>query len=542
MTIPMRDLASPGPWERSIERSRRRRAITPDARKRLNRRRRASTALTTLMVAGPAGQVLAATGTTGDGERAPTASPADRAIGGQAGGLMLKVGSTGAAVQAIQERLGAPADGIYGPVTERAVRDFQSRAQILADGVVGPITWTKLFGLERAAASAGAARGGVAVIVRERQPAEIEPAGHKPAERNAGRTVPAVVRAPSAAPSPAAPPPAAPPTGRPRSDPEPQLPAARPVPAPPASGACGTLRLTTPVKGVRTSPFGPRGGRNHDGVDIAAPTGTPVRAAECGVVTVRGAQGGYGNMVCVEHSSRFETCYAHLSSFAVNGGQTVRRGQVIGYVGCTGSCTGPHVHFETRVDGRAQNPDAYLRGGSVPGRPRVSQASTQRTAESGTQPKAMDSEWQSSAPPSTTGSTMSMRQAPVQQSAPEPVEQQAPVEQAAPAPAPAEPVVAEPGPVVAEPVPVVAEPVPVVAEPVVAEPAPVAAEPAPVVETSPEAPVVEIVPEGPVAETAEPGESPTPASVEPAPVAPEPSAPAVATPEIAAEVAATPEP
>jgi Meckel syndrome type 1 protein len=468
------------------------------------------------MVAGPAGQVLAATGTTGDGERAPTASPADRAIGGQAGGLMLKVGSTGAAVQAIQERLGAPADGIYGPVTERAVRDFQSRAQILADGVVGPITWTKLFGLERAAASAGAARGGVAVIVRERQPAETEPAGHKPAERNAGRMVPAVVRAPSAAPSPAAPP-----TGRPRSDPEPQLPAARPVPAPPASGACGTLRLTTPVKGVRTSPFGPRGGRNHDGVDIAAPTGTPVRAAECGVVTVRGAQGGYGNMVCVEHSSRFETCYAHLSSFAVNGGQTVRRGQVIGYVGCTGSCTGPHVHFETRVDGRAQNPDAYLRGGSVPGRPRVSQASTQRTAESGTQPMAMDSEWQSSAPPSTTGSTMSMRQAPVQQSAPEPVEQQAPVEQAAPAPAPAEPVVAEP---------------------VVAAPAPVAAEPPPVVETSPEAPVVEIVPEGPVAETAEPGESPTPASVEPAPVAPEPFAPAVATPEIAAEVAATPEP
>ncbi|MDQ3644686.1 MAG: peptidoglycan DD-metalloendopeptidase family protein, partial [Actinomycetota bacterium] len=437
MTTPMRDLASPDPWELSTARSRRRRAITPEARKRLNRRRRASTALTTLMVAGPAGEVLAAAGTTtGDGGRTTVGSPVDRAIGGDSG-VMLRAGSTGAAVGAVQERLGVPADGVYGPVTEGAVRDFQVRAQILVDGIVGPVTWTKLFGLDRAAVSAGAARGGVAVIVRER----------KPAERHAGRavsnvapddgrfeTAPAVERSPSAVP----------PTVPAGPDRKAQAPDGPPTAAPPASGSCGTLRLLSPVKGVRTSPFGPRGGRNHDGVDIAAPTGTAVRAAECGVVTVRGVQGGYGNMVCVEHSTRFETCYAHLSSFAVDGGQTVRRGQVIGYVGCTGSCTGPHVHFETRVDGRAQNPDAYLRGGSVPGEPRVSQAASKPTAKAGALAMAPEPGPQRAAPASGTGSATSLSRAPAGQGAPEPFVQPAPVEQAAPAARPAEPVVAEP--------------------------------------------------------------------------------------------------
>lgn len=524
MTTPMRDLASPGPWEHSMERSRRRRAITPEARKRLNRRRRASTALTTLMVAGPAGQVLAATGTSGDGGGGSAASPVDRAIGGPAGGLMFEIGSTGAAVQAIQERLGVPADGVYGPVTEGAVRDFQARAQILVDGVVGPITWTKLFGLDRAAASAGAARGEVAVIVRER----------RPAERNAGRTVPAfepvkdktetvptVERAPSGVPSP----------GAPRSDPQAQTPAARPAPAPPASGPCGTLRLATPVKGVRTSPFGPRWGRNHDGVDIAAPTGTPVRAAECGVVTVRGPQGGYGNMVCVEHSGRFETCYAHLSRFGVNEGQLVRRGQVIGYVGCTGSCTGPHLHFETRVDGRAQDPDAYLRGRSVPGEPRVSRASQTHTAKAGAQPMATESKVQRAAPASSTGPATSVRRAPAQPGAPEPFVQQAPVEQAAPTPDPVEPVVTEQAPVV---------------EQVQAAPAPPAAQtPEPPAAQTPEPPAAQTLP-APMAQAPAPVEppapAPAPAPVEPVPVAPQPVEPVGVQPELPTPVAEAPLP
>ena len=102
-------------------------------------------------------------------------------------------------------------------------------------------------------------------------------------------------------------------------------------------------------------------------MDIAAPTGTPVRAAACGTVSLAGQQSGYGNIVCITHTSQFSTCYAHLSRFAVSSGTRVQQGQVIGYVGCTGSCTGPHLHFETRVGGTARDPSGYLGGASIPG-------------------------------------------------------------------------------------------------------------------------------------------------------------------------------
>ncbi len=509
MTIPMRDLASPTPWERSMQRSRRRRAITPDARKRLNRRRRASTALTTLMVAGPAGQILA--GVTGQGTRALAASPVDRAIGGEVGGLMLlKVGSTGAAVEAVQERLRVPADGIYGPVTERAVRDFQSRSGILIDGVVGPVTWTELFGLERAAASAGTSQGAVAVVVRELEPGEAaRGASARASAVGEAQTRPAVQR--TAGDREAAEPqtePGAPGGVEPGPDAGEKAPAGDDVqatpptpsePAPPAATTCATLRLASPVRGVRTSPFGPRWGRSHDGVDIAAAMGTAVRAAECGVVTTRGVQGGYGNMVCVKHSARFETCYAHLSSFAVNAGQTVRRGQVIGYVGCTGSCTGPHLHFETRVDGQARNPDTYLGGAAVPGKPtvrpapraRAAKATSRQSSRSGWQPartavggapaartaKPAPSP-QAADPPSVEAAAPVVSPAPVP-SAPEQVgtaAPAAPVTEPAPAPVAPQPVVEEtPAPMVAEQVP---EPVP--AEPQAAAPVGAPPEPAPV--------------------------------------------------------------
>ncbi len=135
----------------------------------------------------------------------------------------------------------------------------------------------------------------------------------------------------------------------------------------PAGGSCGSSTISTPVRGTVTSEFGPRGGRNHDGIDIAAPTGTPVRAAACGTVSLAGQQSGYGNIVCITHTSQFSTCYAHLSRFGVTSGAQVQQGQVIGYVGCTGSCTGPHLHFETRVNGQAQDPRTYLSGGAIPG-------------------------------------------------------------------------------------------------------------------------------------------------------------------------------
>ena len=132
------------------------------------------------------------------------------------------------------------------------------------------------------------------------------------------------------------------------------------------------------MNGTQTSPFGPRWGRNHDGVDLAAPTGTAIRAAACGNVSFAGQQSGYGNIVCITHTSQFSTCYAHMSRFAVSQGAQVRQGQVIGYVGCTGSCTGPHLHFETRVNGQAQNPAPYLGGSSIPGK------STAVSAKAGT--------------------------------------------------------------------------------------------------------------------------------------------------------------
>ena len=138
------------------------------------------------------------------------------------------------------------------------------------------------------------------------------------------------------------------------------------APGPPVPG-CGSSTISNPVQGTVTSNSGRRGGRNHDGVDMGAPTGTAVRAAACGSVSLAGQQSGYGNMVCVTSTSQFSTCYAHLSSFGDSNGAAVRQGQVIGYVGCTGSCTGPHLHFETRVNGQAQDPRTYLSARTMPG-------------------------------------------------------------------------------------------------------------------------------------------------------------------------------
>jgi Meckel syndrome type 1 protein len=96
--------------------------------------------------------------------------------------------------------------------------------------------------------------------------------------------------------------------------------------------------------------------------------GTPVLAAACGTVTLAGIQSGYGKIVCIRHTRSFSTCYAHLSSFAVARGARVVVGQRIGRVGMTGRTSGPHLHFETRVDGRPRDPAPYLGGTrTIPG-------------------------------------------------------------------------------------------------------------------------------------------------------------------------------
>jgi murein DD-endopeptidase MepM/ murein hydrolase activator NlpD len=122
----------------------------------------------------------------------------------------------------------------------------------------------------------------------------------------------------------------------------------------------GSGQLIWPVNGPIASPFGMRWGRLHAGVDIAVPTGTPIRAADSGRVALMGWVGGYGNYTCIAHGGGLSTCYGHQSRFGTSQGASVSKGQVIGYVGCTGHCFGPHVHFETRVNGVPVNPMNYL--------------------------------------------------------------------------------------------------------------------------------------------------------------------------------------
>ena len=116
-----------------------------------------------------------------------------------------------------------------------------------------------------------------------------------------------------------------------------------------------------PARGIISSPFGYRGGEFHTGLDIAAPTGTPIYAADGGVVVSAGWRGGYGNCIVIRHSNGYETLYGHTSAMFVSAGQSVSKGQHIGNVGSTGRTTGPHVHFEVIIGGQQVNPLNYLR-------------------------------------------------------------------------------------------------------------------------------------------------------------------------------------
>jgi murein DD-endopeptidase MepM/ murein hydrolase activator NlpD len=118
--------------------------------------------------------------------------------------------------------------------------------------------------------------------------------------------------------------------------------------------------LIWPVQGPVTSPFGWRWGRMHEGIDIGVGYGTPIHAAAGGTVIYCGWEEGYGNFVVIDHGGNLATAYGHQSSIAVACGQQVNQGQVIGYVGCTGHCFGPHLHFEVRVNGNPVDPLGYL--------------------------------------------------------------------------------------------------------------------------------------------------------------------------------------
>jgi murein DD-endopeptidase MepM/ murein hydrolase activator NlpD len=118
--------------------------------------------------------------------------------------------------------------------------------------------------------------------------------------------------------------------------------------------------LIWPVNGPVVSGFGMRWGRMHEGIDIAVPTGTQIRAAASGTVSIAGVEGGYGNYTCIDHGGGLSTCYAHQERILVSSGQQVAQAQVIGISDCTGHCLGPHVHFEVRVNGQAVDPLGYL--------------------------------------------------------------------------------------------------------------------------------------------------------------------------------------
>ena len=135
-------------------------------------------------------------------------------------------------------------------------------------------------------------------------------------------------------------------------------------------------KFIKPISGAITSPFGWRrhpifgSMRFHTGVDISNSYGTPIKASNGGKVIYSGWYGGYGKVVIVDHGNmdcgshkgqRFSTLYAHMSSTAIGNGSSVKKGQIIGYEGMTGYSTGPHVHFEVRINGKPNNPLGFVR-------------------------------------------------------------------------------------------------------------------------------------------------------------------------------------
>lgn len=128
----------------------------------------------------------------------------------------------------------------------------------------------------------------------------------------------------------------------------------------------GTGQLIWPVRGRISSDFGWRyhpvlkRKKYHNGLDLAVPSGTPIKAADSGVVLVSGWRGGYGNFVAIDHGKGISTCYGHNSRLLVQNGQRVEKGQLVAISGNTGLSTGPHLHFEVRVNGNPVNPLGYL--------------------------------------------------------------------------------------------------------------------------------------------------------------------------------------
>ena len=144
-------------------------------------------------------------------------------------------------------------------------------------------------------------------------------------------------------------------------------PAADPLPESAPTGTTGNASASFrwPVRGRVIAGFGPKtNGQQNDGINVSVPEGTPIKAAEEGVVAYAGSElKGYGNLVLVRHANGFVTAYAHASELSVKKGETVKRGQVIGKAGATGNVTSPQLHFEVRKGATPVDPAQYLTGG-----------------------------------------------------------------------------------------------------------------------------------------------------------------------------------
>jgi murein DD-endopeptidase MepM/ murein hydrolase activator NlpD len=138
------------------------------------------------------------------------------------------------------------------------------------------------------------------------------------------------------------------------------------VEAPPQANEGGPGSFSWPASGPITSPFGMRvhpgtgAFKMHTGIDIGAPMGATITAAASGRVIFAGVESGYGNTIIVDHGGQTSTLYAHCSQIFVGNNQDVQRGQAIGAVGATGDATGPHLHFEIRINGVAVDPTSRL--------------------------------------------------------------------------------------------------------------------------------------------------------------------------------------
>jgi Meckel syndrome type 1 protein len=335
-------------WERSLHRSQGRRERARRARRNAPRQKGVTLAAGAAILASPVLSVASASASSARPGVTKTEIAQRASVSGDTTAL-LSYGDTGDAVKAVQHEVNVVEDGIFGPITEEAVKSWQRGQGLAPTGVVDAKTWASLFRAKVLFYDDGSS--GVSQTVSYGAPdSSSSTSGSAPSSPTS-----------DSAPSSSEPAPSAPSEPQTVADPAPSSSA----PLSTGGDGCSTDgHIVAPVDGATvTGTFGEnRGDHAHSGEDLAVPMGTPVRAADCGTVSISGTESGYGEMVCIRHAGDTTTCYAHLSERDVSVNEYVKAGQKIGEVGCTGNCTGPHVHFEVRKGGTAINPEPYLKG------------------------------------------------------------------------------------------------------------------------------------------------------------------------------------